>query len=85
MASVRPMAVASSESYAERRYRGDSVEDAEAAARGKWENDRFANENAEPEHTLVFGAAVPLDRLMSETDDSTPGEPTRFGALARRP
>jgi len=79
-----PMAVAASEAYAERRQRGDSVEEATAAAHGKWEAGRFANENAEPEHVLVFGAKAPLSELMSEPDDGPSGEPSRFGALALR-
>jgi exodeoxyribonuclease V gamma subunit len=79
-----PMAIAASEAYADRRFRGDSVDDAQAAARDKWEADRFANENADPEHVLVFGGKVPLRELMAAPDDTRPDEPTRFGALARR-
>jgi exodeoxyribonuclease V gamma subunit len=79
-----PMAAGTSQAYAERRHRGDSAGDALAAARTEWEASRFSNENAEPEHVLVFGAKVSLDALTSEPDESRPDEPTRFGALARR-
>jgi exodeoxyribonuclease V gamma subunit len=79
-----PMAVATSQAYAERRHRGDGVDDAVAAARSEWEAHRFTNENAEPEHVLVFGGKLSLAELMSERDESRPDEPTRFGALARR-
>ncbi len=81
-----PMALVSSEAYAERRYRGDDVDEACAAARAKWETNRFSNEgeNAEREHVLVFDARITLSGLMSEPADSWPDETTRFGALARR-
>ncbi len=79
-----PMAAASSEAYAERRYCGDTIDDARAAARAKWEADRYQNENAEPEHVLVFGANESLAALMARPDDSSPDETTRFGSLARR-
>lgn len=76
------MAAASSEAYAERRYRGDGVDDACAAA--KWEADRYANENSEPEHVLIFGPKPSFDELMARRDDRSPEETTRFGALARQ-
>ncbi len=79
-----PLAPAASEVYAERRYRGDDVTKALAAARDKWQADRFANENAEREHQLVFGGKAPFDVLTAAPDDGWPNETTRFGVLARR-
>ncbi len=79
-----PMAAATSEAYADRRYRGDDVTMAAAAASGKWQADRFKNENAEPEHQLVFGGKVPFAALTAALDDGWPSETTRFAVLARR-
>ena len=53
-----------------------------------WKSDRFPKEDVEPEHQLVLGGVVPYAALLDEhpRPDETfePGEPTRFGRLARR-
>jgi exodeoxyribonuclease V gamma subunit len=82
-----PMAMASSAVYAERRHLGHDAADARAAARDKWEADRFAPENAESEHVLVFDGRISLAELTAATptgDERMPDETSRFGALARR-
>ena len=69
---------AASEVYADLRYRAVMTRSRPpTAARKKWEADRFANENAEPEHQLVFGGKVPFDALtaaprrrLAERDDA---------------
>jgi exodeoxyribonuclease V gamma subunit len=81
-----PLALETSEQYADRRQRGASIDDALPAARVRWAEDRFAPERDDPEHVLVFGANVPFDRLTAAAaagDPDFPDEPTRFGALAR--
>jgi exodeoxyribonuclease V gamma subunit len=81
-----PLALATSEEYAGRRERGADIGDALPSACKRWEADIFAPEREEPEHVLVFGPDAPFTRLTAsvpESDERFPGEPTRFGALAR--
>jgi exodeoxyribonuclease V gamma subunit len=84
-----PLACLTSAAYATARAAG---EDAEKAARGAWESGwAYPREDAEPEHTLVFGGTLTLAELMAAAPapgEAGPGwddaEPTRFGRLARR-
>jgi len=80
-----PIALESSAEYAGRRQRGTPVADSMAAARQRWEPERYA-ERDEPEHVLVYGPKAPFGRLTeqpAEGDERYPGEATRFGGLAR--
>ncbi len=81
-----PLALATSEEYANRRERGADIGDALPPAAKRWEADTFAPERDEPEHVLVFGADAPFTQLTAavpEPEERFPDEPTRFGALAR--
>ncbi|HEU5267271.1 MAG TPA: exodeoxyribonuclease V subunit gamma [Jatrophihabitans sp.] len=81
-----PIALATSAEYAERRENGARIADAEPAACAKWESDRFRPERDEPEHVLVYGTKAPFTGLTAQQPidaERFPGEPTRFGALAR--
>jgi exodeoxyribonuclease V gamma subunit len=63
-----------------------------ARARAEWETDfRALREDREPEHLLVFGGALPFERLLAEApradergDGWDASEPARFGRYARR-
>jgi len=82
-----PLATATSAVYAERRHRGNDVGESLAAARDKWEFDRFTPENTEPEHVLVFDGCRSLAELTAEAPtrtERTADETSRFGALSRR-
>jgi exodeoxyribonuclease V gamma subunit len=81
-----PMAVKTSAAYAQARLRMSEA-NARAKAAKEWETDRFAPENAEPEHELLFGAGTRFAAWAAGAP--APGEEfadesTRFGALARR-
>ena len=73
-----PMAERTSEALA----RGKNDE-----ARGAWEGDRFAGENAEPEATTVFGGLAGLDELLDPgpaASESGPGWDAAAGSRAER-
>jgi exodeoxyribonuclease V gamma subunit len=84
-----PLACLTSAAYAAARA---ADADAEKAARDAWESGwKFAKEDAEPDHVLVFGGVLTLEQLMASpptTGEAGVGwddaEPTRFGRLARR-
>ena len=81
-----PIALATSAEYAARREGGASYADAVPGACEKWESDRFRPERDEPEHVLVYGTKAPFTALTTQEPLATerfPGEPTRFGTLAR--
>jgi exodeoxyribonuclease V gamma subunit len=82
-----PMAVATSSAYAQARRRRMTESTALSVAERTWQADRFAPENREREHVLVFGEAAPFATLAEarpEPGEEYPSETTRFGALARR-
>ncbi len=84
-----PLFCGASAAYAEASASGA---DPVAAAGKAWTTDfNFDGEDAEPEHQLVLGGKVTLDRVMREPPGSTehgagwdPSETTRFGRLAHR-
>jgi exodeoxyribonuclease V gamma subunit len=81
-----PMALKTSFAYAQARVRM-SEGNARARAAREWETDRYAPENADRAHELVFGAAVPFAAWASgapAAGERYEGEATRFGVLARR-
>lgn len=85
MCEPLPIACATSAAYAE------AVRNQKhpAALAGKvWAGDRFAGEDADVEHLLVYGGRVPFDDLLvaSPCDDETwhPTESSRFGRYALR-
>lgn len=84
-----PIAPASSAAYAERRVRGGSAEDAFAAAEREFDGgpngpDKFG-EHTDRHLRYVWGTAPRLDHLAAAPAPAgSPGEPTRFGALAVR-
>ena len=57
-------------------------------ARTEWESDRFAKEDREPEHELVFGprcrSPICWPRTRARTSAGTSGEASRFGQYAHR-
>ncbi|GAA5053226.1 exodeoxyribonuclease V subunit gamma [Nocardia callitridis] len=89
MVEPLPIAPTASAAYAERRFRGGSVEDAVTAAEREF-NGGPNGPGAFGDHTdrhlrFVFGSAPRLDDLMrAPAQAGEPGETTRFGALARR-
>jgi len=81
-----PMAAKTSAAYAQARQRMSEA-NARARASKEWEADRFAPENAEREHRLLFGEVVPFADWAAappEPGEQFEGESTRFGVLARR-
>ncbi len=81
-----PLACDTSAAYAEAVAAG---EDGQAAARGAWETAfRYAKEDRQPEHLLVYGDAIPFARLLAESPREDEGweetEATRFGRYAMR-
>jgi exodeoxyribonuclease V gamma subunit len=84
MREAPPLASETSAAYARTARAGG---DAQAAARAKWETDRFRPECREPEHELVF-AGVDLLDLPGRPDERgphwDPDERTRFGRWALR-
>jgi exodeoxyribonuclease V gamma subunit len=80
-----PVATAASAAYAERRERGDTVEEALEAAGKAWSGPYG---DATDRHiAYVYGADAPFARLTADADadaHAESGEGTRFGALARR-
>jgi exodeoxyribonuclease V gamma subunit len=81
-----PMALKTSFAYAQGRARM-SEPNARARAAREWESDRYAPENADRAHQLVFGAAVPFAQWAEASPaagERFAGEDTRFGVLARR-
>jgi exodeoxyribonuclease V gamma subunit len=80
-----PLALDTSADYATRRHRGSAIDDSLPPACRIWEAGNFP-ERDDPEHVLVYGPSAPFDVLTAQRadgDDVYPGEPTRFGALAR--
>jgi exodeoxyribonuclease V gamma subunit len=80
-----PLALDTSADYATRRHRGSAIEDALPSACRIWEAGNFP-EHDDPEHVLVYGPSASFDVLTAQAahgEDTYPGEPTRFGALAR--
>jgi len=64
-----------------------SEANARARAAKEWEADRFAPENADREHMLLFGSALPFAEWAAAppaAGERFEGESTRFGVLARR-
>ena len=57
-------------------------------ARSEWESDRFAKEDREPEHELVFGPGLPFGDLLAphprEDERWDVSEASRFGQYAHR-
>jgi exodeoxyribonuclease V gamma subunit len=81
-----PMALKTSFAYAQARVRMSEA-NARARAAKEWEADRFAPENADRAHELVFGPALPFAEWASPAPaggEQYEGETTRFGVLARR-
>ncbi len=82
-----PMAVRTSESYANKRDRGTSVASAVNTAAFAWNTGKFPGEQDDEAHQLLWGPAPSLEALRSEapwTDERASDETTRFGVLARR-
>ncbi|HEX8630174.1 MAG TPA: exodeoxyribonuclease V subunit gamma [Catenuloplanes sp.] len=87
-----PLSTKTSHAYARSRSRGDRYDEAVAAARGEWTRFAVGGEGDDAAHALVWGAAAPLDALLTErafTGRPPGGQPagaesTRFGALAVR-
>lgn len=62
---------------------GEPYED----ARRTWEYNKFPGENDTPAHIAVWGKNSPLSRLLADRPrpgEETPGQTSRFGALALR-
>ena len=81
-----PMALKTSFAYAQGRVRMSEA-NARARAAKEWEADRFAPENADREHMLLFGSALPFAEWAAAppaAGERFEGESTRFGVLARR-
>lgn len=84
--SPLPMAANVSALYAERRGRGADIADILPAASKQWSDGDYPD-NADPEHSLVYGEGSALETLLTEppaAGEATAGETTRFGALAVR-
>ncbi len=85
-----PMAVKTSHTYAARRRRGMHAQGALADAAKDWAGDRFAGEQADAAHVLVWSDDAPLNTLTAalprfdELGDERWGEARRFGLLARQ-
>jgi exodeoxyribonuclease V gamma subunit len=81
-----PIGCLSSAAYAAAARAGGN---AVAAGRAAWESTwNFSQEDAQPEHELVFGRVLRFDELLelplADGEDWDPGETTRFARLARR-
>jgi exodeoxyribonuclease V gamma subunit len=81
-----PLACRTSAAYAQAMAAGG---DAEKAGKDAWESGwRFPQEDAEPEHRLVFGGEPTFTELLEEQarpdEDWDDEEPSRFGRHARR-
>jgi len=84
-----PLALLASAAWARAAFVGKGPVE---AARKQWESAwRFAGEDAQPEHALVYGGAVAFAELLAQPprdDEAGPGwderETTRFGRYARR-
>jgi exodeoxyribonuclease V gamma subunit len=82
-----PMAVKTSEAYADKRNRGQSVANAVINAAFAWDTGKFPGEQDDEAHQLLWGPSPPLATLRSEPpwdDEQLADETTRFGVLARR-
>jgi exodeoxyribonuclease V gamma subunit len=86
-----PLPVKTSGEYADRRARGGNVANSLVFASRPWLNSNFPGEQADAEHTIVYGEKAPLDVLTAERPWPGEGgagwpadEPDRFGLLARR-
>ncbi|HEX2904420.1 MAG TPA: exodeoxyribonuclease V subunit gamma [Jatrophihabitans sp.] len=86
LTSPLPMAIATSEAYADARRRGFTHDNALSKASQKWAG--MFPENTDPEHVLLYGGAVGLDELQAgplaqQETGLFADETTRFGVLAR--
>jgi exodeoxyribonuclease V gamma subunit len=83
-----PMAVKTSEAYADKRNRGQSVANAlNNAANFGWDTGKFPGEQDDEAHQLLWGPSPSLATLRAEApwpDEQAADETSRFGALARR-
>jgi exodeoxyribonuclease V gamma subunit len=82
------MAVKTSEAYADKRNRGQSVANAlnNAAAFG-WDTGKFPGEQDDEAHQLLWGPSPSFATLRAEppwADEQAADETSRFGVLARR-
>jgi exodeoxyribonuclease V gamma subunit len=82
-----PMAVKTSEAYADKRNRGQSVANAVNSAGFPWLTRDFPGEQDDEAHQLLWGPSPSLQTLRAEqpwADEHAADESSRFGALARR-
>jgi exodeoxyribonuclease V gamma subunit len=83
-----PMAVKTSEAYADKRNRGQSVANAlNNAAAYAWDTGKFPGEQDDEAHQLLWGPSPSLATLRAEppwADEQAADETSRFGVLARR-
>jgi exodeoxyribonuclease V gamma subunit len=82
-----PMAVKTSEAYADKRNRGLSIANAVNGAAFAWDTGKYPGEQDDEAHQLLWGPSPSLAALRSETpwaDELAVDETSRFGVLARR-
>jgi exodeoxyribonuclease V gamma subunit len=82
-----PMAIKTSETYADERFRRRDVDRALQRAEWRWNDGKFPGERSDAAHKLVHGGVVPLDALTAaapEPGEQWRDETTRFGVLACR-
>jgi exodeoxyribonuclease V gamma subunit len=82
-----PMAVKTSQAYADKRNRGQSVAKALNNAAFAWDTNKFPGEQDDEAHQLLWGPSPSLATLRAEApwpDEQLADETSRFGVLARR-
>ncbi len=83
-----PLPIKAAAEYADRRGRGLDVDVAREGAAKSWLSGSFPGEQADDEHQLLLGGAVPFSALTAEPpwpgETWYPDETDRFGQLSRR-
>ena len=77
-----PLPVKSAAAYAEARFKGIEVAEAERRAGQKWTSGTYPGEDEDLAHVQVWGRNTPFDVLLKASPDDAGGERTLFGALA---
>jgi exodeoxyribonuclease V gamma subunit len=80
------MAVKTSEAYADKRNRGQSVANALNNAAFAWDTGKFPGEQDDEAHHMLWGPSPSLATLRAEApwpDEYVADETSRFGVLAR--
>ena len=77
-----PLPVKSAAAYAEARFKGIEVAEAERRAGQKWATGTFPGEVEDVAHVQVWGRNTPFDVLHKAPPEDSGGEPHVFGELA---